>query len=342
MPSTYLVTGGAGFIGSHLVAALLARGDRVTVLDDLSTGRLGNLDRVMGDPAFRFVHGSVMDEITMDELAREHATVVHLAAAVGVKLIIDRGLRSFRSNIRGTEIVLDAVRRHGAKVLIASTSEIYGRNDADALREDSDRILGSPAVARWAYSTSKAVGEVLAHAYHKEMRVPVVIVRLFNTVGPGQSPAYGMVVPTFVRQALAGEPLTVYGTGEQRRCFCHVLDTVDALVRLLDSPGAVGETFNVGRSEEITILRLAQRVLAATGSDSRVVYLPYDEAYESGFEDMMRRVPDTSKLRSLTGWRPTRTLDDILRDAIASAAAERVPAGSSPLVAPAGPGLLRP
>jgi UDP-glucose 4-epimerase len=323
MTASYLVTGGAGFIGSHLVEALLADGHAVTALDDLSTGRLSNLDRVGGHRAFRFVQGSVMDELMVDELIFGADVVVHLAAAVGVRLIVEHPLRSFITNIRGTEIVLEAAHRYRRTVLVASTSEIYGKNDGDALREDSDRILGSPAVARWAYSTSKAVDEVLAHAYHKERGLPIVIARFFNTVGPRQSPAYGMVIPTFVDQALAGEPLTVHGSGTQRRCFCHVHDTVNAVMRLLGTPASVGGTFNVGSDHEITIAELAQRVKAMTGSPSPVVLVPYEEAYEGGFEDIMRRVPDTSLVRDVTGWRPTRSLDDVLRDTIAHALVER-------------------
>lgn len=314
-----MVTGGAGFIGSHIVTALLDRGDHVVVLDNLSTGRLSNLDAVGGHPDFRFVQGSVLDELIVDELVHQCDVVLHLAAAVGVKLIVEKPLRSFITNIRGTEIVLEATHRFRRKILLASTSEIYGKNDADLLHENSDRILGSPGVARWSYSTSKAVDEVLAHAYHKERDLPIVIARMFNTVGPRQSAAYGMVIPTLVAQAVKGVPLTVHGDGRQTRCFCHVLDVVDALLRLIDHPDAIGGTFNIGLAEEISILQLAELIVARCGDSSEIVLVPYDEAYESGFEDMMRRVPDTTRLRNLTGWEPKRTLDQILRETIAEA-----------------------
>lgn len=332
MPTSYLVTGGAGFIGSHLVEALLAQGDSVAVLDVLSTGRLDNLDGVRGHPHFRFVQGSVLDELVVDELVHDCDVVVHLAAAVGVKLIVEQPLRSLITNIRGAEIVIESAHRYRRKILIASTSEIYGKNGTSALHEGSDRILGSPTVARWAYSTSKAVDEVLAHAYHKERGLPTVVARLFNTVGPRQSPAYGMVVPRLVRQALGGEPLTVYGSGTQTRCFCHVDDVVGALVGLLEHPGAVGEVFNVGSTEEISISTLAERILTRTASTAPIVLIPLDQAYEVGFEDMDRRLPDTTKIHNLTGWAPRKNLDDILDGVIAEAVAERdvIEANSAP------------
>jgi UDP-glucose 4-epimerase len=259
----------------------------------------------------------------VDELVHECDVVVHLAAAVGVQLIVEKPLRSFTTNIRGSEIVIEAAHRYRRKILVTSTSEVYGKNDTGPLAEDSDRVLGSPSVARWAYSVAKSVDEILAFAYHRERGLPVVIVRLFNTVGPRQSPAYGMVIPRLVHQALDGEPLTVFGDGQQTRCFCHVHDTIDALVGLLDSREAIGDVFNVGHGVEITMSAVADRVLEATGSSSRVLLVPYDVAYgERGFEDMRRRVPDTTKLRTLTGWRPTRGLDDILRDTINEARAE--------------------
>lgn len=322
MPGSYLITGGAGFIGSHLVDALLGRDDRVVALDNLSTGRLQNLDQAGRHPRFRFVQGSVLDELVVDELVHECDVVVHLAAAVGVKLIVEQPLRSLTTNIRGSEIVLDAAHRYRRKILLASTSEIYGKNSSGPLPETADRVLGSPAVARWAYSTAKAVDEMLAYAYHKERGLPAVVVRLFNTVGSRQSPAYGMVIPRFVRQALASEPITVYGDGTQTRCFCHVADVVDALCQLLDDDRAVGDCFNVGSSEEVSILELAECIKERTGSDSPIGLVSYEEAYEAGFEDMARRVPDTGKIRGLTGWAPTRNLDDILDETIAEARAE--------------------
>lgn len=312
----YLVTGGAGFIGSHLVEALISAGNKVTVLDTLSTGRLANLQNVQDDPNFTFVQGSVLDELAVDEAVRRCEVVVHLAAAVGVKLIVEQPLYSLTTNIKGAIAVLEAAHRYRRKVMVASTSEIYGKNNSGPLNERSDRILGSPAVARWAYSTSKAVDEILAYAYNRERGLPTIVVRLFNTIGPRQSPAYGMVVPRLVRQALAGEALTVYGDGSQTRCFCHVADVVDALLRLLNEPAAEGQVFNVGASEEISIDQLARRIIALTGSPSEIVNVPYEVAYEAGFEDMARRVPDTAKIESLVGWKPERTLTEVLGDVI--------------------------
>lgn len=312
----YLITGGAGFIGSHLTDALLARGDAVIALDNLSTGRLSNLERAGGHPRFHFVHGSVLDELIVDELVHQCDVVVHLAAAVGVKLVVEQPLKSLTTNIRGSEIVIEAAHRYRRKLLITSSSEIYGKNSSGPLVETAHRILGSPSVVRWAYSTAKAVDEILANCYHRERGLPTIVVRLFNTVGPRQSPAYGMVIPRLVQQALRAEPLTVYGDGRQTRCFAHVADVVDALLRLLDEPAAVGETFNVGSAEEISILDLAKRIIDYCGSTSPVRLVPYDEAYGPGFEDMLRRVPDTTKLRELTGWAPRHTLDDVLAHSI--------------------------
>jgi len=319
---TYLITGGAGFIGSHLTEALLAHGQRVVALDNLFTGRFGNLDAVSQHPDFRFVQGSVLDELIVDELVNECDVVVHLAAAVGVKLIVEQPLRSFTTNIRGSEIVIEAAHRWRRQILVASTSEIYGKNVECPLREDADRVIGSPTVARWSYSTAKAVDEVLAHFYNRDKGLATTVVRLFNTVGPRQSPAYGMVIPRMVRQAVAGEPLTVHGDGLQSRCFGHVADVVDCLVRLLDHPGAIGEVFNVGSQEEVTVLELARRIAARGGHSSSIEVIPYEQAYAEGYEDMRRRVPDTAKVRALTGWQPTRTLDDILAEAVAEASAE--------------------
>jgi UDP-glucose 4-epimerase len=320
----YLVTGGAGFIGSHLVDRLIGMDQNVVALDDLSTGRLSNLERAQQSPRFKFVEGSILDQELVGGLVRDCDVVVHLAAAVGVKLIVERPLESLTTNIRGSENVLEAAERNGRKVLLASTSEIYGKNTSDGLAETADRILGSPTVARWAYSTAKAVDEILAYAYYKERNLPTIVVRLFNTVGPRQSPAYGMVMPRLVGQAVRGEPLTVYGDGKQTRCFCHVADTVEALVGLLGCEDAVGDVFNVGAGEEISILDLADRVIAGADSRSEVKLIPYDVAYETGFEDMLRRVPDTGKIRALTGWRPQRTLDDILAEMVQEAKTGRV------------------
>ena len=324
MAETYLVTGGAGFIGSHLVDSLLERGDSVIALDNLSTGSLGNLAAAGHHERFRLVQGSVLDEQVVDELVHQSDVVVHLAAAVGVKLIVEQPLRSLTTNIRGSEIVIASAHRYRRKVLLASTSEIYGKNCSGPLNEDTDRILGSNSVARWAYSTAKAVDEILAYAYYKERGLPTIVMRLFNTVGPRQSGAYGMVIPRLVGQALSGEPLTVFGDGTQTRCFCHVADVVDAILRLLDHPGAVGQVVNVGSSEEISILQLAKLIAERTASSSPLQLVPYDEAYESGFEDMQRRVPDTSRIREMVGWVPVRTLENILEDTVAAAVAQRM------------------
>lgn len=319
----YLITGGAGFIGSHLAEVLLARGDEVSVLDSLSTGRLSNLAGVRDHPRFTFTQGSVLDELAVDQAVRNCDVVVHLAAAVGVKLIVEQPLYSLTTNIRGAITVLEAAHRYRRKVMVASSSEIYGKNNSGPLHELSDRVLGSPTVARWAYSTSKAVDEILSYAYYHERGLPTIVVRLFNTVGPRQSPAYGMVIPRLVRQAIAGEALTVYGDGTQTRCFCHVTDIVDALVRLLDEPEAEGDVFNVGSSEEISIQELAELVIARASSPSSIVHLPYEVAYEAGFEDMTRRVPDVTKIATLIGWRARLSLEEILDDVIAGARAER-------------------
>jgi UDP-glucose 4-epimerase len=315
----YLVTGGAGFIGSHLVDALISRGDSVITLDNLSTGRLSNLDAAGANPNLRFVHGSVLDELVVDELMHQCDAVIHMAAAVGVKLVVEQPLKSLTTNIRGSEIVIEAAHRYRRKILVTSTSEIYGKNSSGPLFESTDRILGSPTVVRWAYSTAKAVDEILANCYHRERGLPTVVVRLFNTVGPRQSPAYGMVIPRLVHQALRHEPVTVFGNGLQTRCFAHVADVVDAILRLLDEDAAIGQTFNIGSSQEISIHELAKTIISRCGSGSPIRLIPYDEAYGPGFEDMQRRVPETSKLRALTGWTPRHSLDDVLSDAIAQA-----------------------
>jgi len=323
MTQTYLITGGSGFIGSHLTERLLERGDRVIVLDDLSTGSLENLSAVRDNPGLRIEIGSVLDELKVDEMVHECDVVVHLAAAVGVRLIVEQPLRSFTTNIRGSEIVIGAAHRYRRKILVASTSEVYGKNGSSKLSETSDRILGPTAVTRWSYSTAKAVDEILALAYHRERGLDAVIVRLFNTVGPRQSPAYGMVIPSLSRQAVRDEPLSVHGDGGQSRCFCHVKDVVEALVGLLDEPRAIGEVFNVGASREITILDLAHKIVEQSGSSSPVELIPYEQAYASGFEDMRRRVPDTAKINDLIGWESKRSLDDILAAAIDDARREQ-------------------
>jgi UDP-glucose 4-epimerase len=313
----YLVTGGAGFIGSHVVDALVARGDSVIVLDDLSTGRHDNLRQHVGSTSVEFVLGSILNEALVDDVVRRSDVVLHLAAAVGVNLIVERPLESLATNIRGSEIVLEKCHKYGRKVLVTSTSEIYGKNTSDALSEEDDRILGSPLKTRWSYSEAKAIEEVLAHAYWREKGLPTVIVRLFNTVGPRQVGHYGMVVPRLVEQALRGQPMTVFGSGEQTRCFCHVHDAVAALTGLVGSTEAEGKVFNVGSRNEISIMGLAQKVREITGSSSEIVLIPYDEAYETGFEDMQRRRPDTTRINTLLGWEPTRSLDEVVKDVAA-------------------------
>ncbi len=328
MSRTFLITGGAGFIGSHLTDRLLAEGDEVVVLDNLSTGRLENLDDARRHPRFHFVHGSILDPLIVDEVLRDTDFVVHLAAAVGVKLIVEQPLRSLITNVRGTENVLDAAHRYRVPTLVASSSEIYGKNDAGPLAETADRIMGSPTVARWAYGSAKALDEILALTYNRERELQTIVVRLFNTVGPRQSPAYGMVIPRFVRQALRGDAITVFGTGTQVRCFGHVNDVVSAIIGLIHTEASVGEVFNIGNpANEITILDLAEEIIRRTGSSSTVKLIPYEEAYATGFEDMHRRIPDISKISTTIGWTPTESLEQILADAIEEASIE-IAAGS--------------
>ncbi len=308
---TTLITGGAGFIGSHLADHLIADGEDVIVLDDLSTGRLDNIAH-HGPDALRFVQGSIVDEELVDRLTAQADRVYHLAAAVGVFTIQQRTLDSMRVNLRGTEVVVEAAARHGASLLLASTSEVYGKNTKVGLREDDDRIIGSPLLSRWSYAEAKAIDEALAHQHFLHHGLRAVIVRLFNTVGPRQSGRYGMVMPRFVSQALQQEPLTVFGSGEQVRCFCHVLDAVPALVALMESDEAVGQVFNIGNPEQVAIRDLAERVIARTRSSSPVTHLEYDEVYGAGYEDMERRVPNCDRARELIGFRPAYCLDDII------------------------------
>ncbi|HVE73838.1 MAG TPA: NAD-dependent epimerase/dehydratase family protein [Mycobacteriales bacterium] len=307
-----LVTGGAGFIGSHLADLLLARGHSVLLLDNLSTGRHQNIEHLIGRTDTEFVLGSILNADLVDDCVSRSDVVFHLAAAVGVDLIVQRPLESLATNIRGSEIVFEKAHKHGTKVLVTSTSEIYGKNVSDKLGEEDDRILGSPLKSRWSYSEAKAIEEILAYTYWKQKGLPSVIVRLFNTVGPRQTGHYGMVIPRFVSQALRGEALTVFGDGSQTRCFCFVGDVTKALVDLVEHPEAVGRVFNIGGQGEVSMQDLAARVIALAGSESKIRYVPYDEAYEEGFEDMQRRVPDTARAHSLIGFEPTATLDDII------------------------------
>lgn len=307
-----LITGGAGFIGSYLVETLMARGDEVTILDDLSTGRFANVERFEDDPKFHCVVDDVAHEAVVDQLVQKVDVIYHLAAAVGVQLIVDQPVRTIETNIRGTEVVLKHACRYRKRVLITSTSEVYGKSTQPKFKEDDDRIMGPTTKCRWAYAASKAIDEFLALAYWYEKRLPVVIVRLFNTVGPRQTGRYGMVVPRFVRQALQNEPLTVFGDGKQTRCFTYVGDVVPALVQLLECKRAEGEIFNIGSDEEVSIEQMARRVIQRTGSTSSIQYVPYAKAYGEGFEDMQRRVPDTSKARELIGFVPKFNLDQIL------------------------------
>lgn len=311
-----LVTGGAGFIGSHLTEHLLELGHEVVVLDDFSTGDEQNLAAVAGEPRLTVLRGSVCDEAAVEKAMAGVGAVYHLAAAVGVFTILDKTLESLRTNLHGTEVVLEAVRRHQVPVLVASTSEVYGKNTAEALSEQDDRIVGSPLINRWSYAEAKALDETFTYLYGVEYGLHTVIVRLFNTVGPRQSGRYGMVIPRLVEQGLAGRPLTVHGEGSQIRCFCHVHDVVPALVALLGEERARNQVVNLGNPEPVTIAELARRVIDATGSAGGIVRIPYDQAYGVGFEDMERRVPDCAKARELVGFEPKRNLDDVIRSVI--------------------------
>lgn len=316
MTEKILVTGGAGFIGSHLCDLLLEQGHSVVAIDNLSTGRLANIAHLREHPNFQFVRETISNTLVLDRLTSEAQMVIHLAAAVGVQLIIEDPVYTIRTNIMGTEAVLDAANRYGCKVLIASTSEVYGKGVAVPFRETDDRLMGPTTHSRWAYATSKAVDEFLGLAYQAQFGLPVIVVRLFNTVGPRQTGQYGMVVPRFVRQALRSEPLSVYGDGQQTRCFSDVADVVDGITRLANQPEAVGQVFNLGATQEISILELAKRVIALTGSTSEIHFIPYSEAYAPGFDDMRRRVPSIEKISQLTGFYPRYSLDETLQRVI--------------------------
>src|SRR5271165_2429935 len=304
-----LITGGAGFIGSHLAEALLARGDDVLVLDDLSTGSMENIRHLKPLPNFHYWIDSVMNRVLLAELVDESDLVIHFAAAVGVRLIVESPVHTIETNVKGTELVLQAAQKKKKTVLVASTSEVYGKSTEIPFREDGDLVMGATSKGRWSYAASKALDEFLGLAYYREKKLPVIVSRFFNTIGPRQTGRYGMVVPNFVRQAMAGKPITVFGDGKQSRCFCHVGDVVQALLKLVAKPEAVGEVFNIGSTEEITIEGLARLVKQRVKSDSEIRYIPYEQAYAEGFEDMLRRVPSVEKISKCIGWRATTPLD---------------------------------
>jgi UDP-glucose 4-epimerase len=308
----YLITGGAGFIGSHLAESLISRGDQVVIFDNLSTGSKSNLAGI--SEKIKFEQGNILNKIVIDKLVAESDYVVHLAAALGVFNIVNKPLDSLKTNLEGSEIVLEACDKYRKAVLIASTSEIYGKNDKVPLNEEDDRIIGHPLKSRWSYSEAKAVDESLAYFYYLENKLPICIVRLFNTVGPRQVGHYGMVVPRFVSAALKNQPLSVYGSGDQIRCFCHVTDAVKALLLVIDSDVAIGQVFNVGNNSQISIMELAKKVIEITGSKSSIEKIAYENAYPEGFEDMQRRVPDISKIKRVLGWEPKINLDQIIND----------------------------
>ncbi len=324
MPTHALITGGAGFIGSHLAEALLERGQQVTIIDNLSTGRFENIQHLVENPRFRFVIDTITNEVVMDRLVSECKVLYHLAAAVGVRLIVEEPVHTIETNIKGTEAVLQAAQRYRVKVLLASTSEVYGKGNNVPFKEDDDVVLGPTTRSRWSYAATKMVDEFLGLAYFNEKKLPVVIIRLFNTVGPRQIGHYGMVIPRFVQQGLSGEPLTVYSDGKMSRCFMHVKDAVRAIIALAETPDSIGQVFNVGATDEISILDLARWILTVVDgrpelvprNDPRIQFIPYEEAYTKGFEDMRRRVPDTSRIRLLTGWQPEFGLRKILEDII--------------------------
>ena len=309
-----LVTGGAGFIGSHLCERLISEGHTVTVIDNFSTGRTQNLAEIEGDEGLTIIEGSILDTQLLGSLINDSDYIFHLAAAVGVFNIVNNPLASLLTNIRGTENVLEAAHKYSKPDFLASSSEVYGKNVSDSLRESDDRILGSPVTLRWSYSEAKAIDESLAYAYFVEKKLETRIVRFFNTVGPRQLGAYGMVVPRFVRSALNNEPITIYGTGEQTRCFGHVYDAVEAVIRIAFSPNTIGKVINIGNDFEISINDLAKKVISETGSKSSVVHIPYEEAYGDGFEDMERRVPNIELINQLVGWKPERDLSTMISD----------------------------
>ncbi len=316
MKENILVTGGAGFIGSHLCELLLEKGHQVVAIDNLSTGRLDNIQHLLQTPGFQFVRETITNSQVLDRLTSEADIVIHLAAVVGVKLIVDDPVNTIATNIMGTEAVLTTANRYGCKVMLASTSEVYGKGFKVPFNEEDDCVMGPTSHSRWAYATSKAIDEFLGLAYYHQFGLPVVVMRFFNTVGPRQTGRYGMVVPRFVRQALMGEPITIYGDGEQSRCFADVADIIGAIVQLSSHPAAVGQVFNIGSTEEVNIRTLAEMVISATGSQSKIVYVPYEEAYAPGFEDMRRRVPDLEKIHQLIGYEPHYKLDDTLHRVI--------------------------
>ena len=317
MKETILITGGAGFIGSHLCELLVHQGYRVVAIDNLSTGKLANIEHLRPLPNFLFVRETITNLQVLDRLTSEADVVIHLAAAVGVKLIVEDPVHTINTNIMGTDAVLTTANRYGCKVLIASTSEVYGKGVRVPFEEEDDCLMGATSHSRWAYATSKAIDEFMGLAYRRQFGLPVVVMRFFNTVGPRQTGQYGMVVPRFVRQALKGEPLTVFGDGEQSRCFGDVADVIDAATRLMEHPGAVGQVFNIGSTQEVTMNQLAQMVLLLTGSRSEIVYVPYAQAYAPGFEDMRRRVPSLEKIHRLIGYTPKYSLEQTLQRVIA-------------------------
>jgi UDP-glucose 4-epimerase len=316
MKEKILVTGGAGFIGSHLCELLVHNGHQVVAIDDLSTGRLENINHLLPMQGFQFVRETITNSQVLDRLTSQADLVIHLAAVVGVKLIVEDPVNTIATNIMGTEAVLTTANRYQCKVMLASTSEVYGKGVKVPFNEEDDCVMGPTSHSRWSYATSKAIDEFLGLAYYRQFGLPVVVMRFFNTVGPRQTGRYGMVLPRFVRQALANEPLTIYGDGEQSRCFADVADIIGAIVRLAEHPAAIGQVFNIGSTEEVTIRQLAERVIGLSSSASEIKYVPYEEAYAPGFEDMRRRVPDISKVNKLIGYQPSLSLDDTIRRVI--------------------------